>query len=318
MTTLAVCSFIPCGDPVTAVALGLCIGHYKQHRSGRALRTKSTTIAAQLIECAYGPCRRTSEVRYVDLCSPHGRQRDKGCPLYAIRGDRCDHCEFGVAQKFGACPDDVARARLGEIVIPGIEVNKTCASKSCERIVTAESTFCPSHTMRKVRGLDVDAPLSLRLEMADRPCEAPHCDLNAETRTGPLPYCSKHSASFRRGGNFVITRSPNGSALGMTCFVTGCSSKQFSTGMCAKHKTRCSTYNLSVMQFDMLIANGSCGICGSTDRLHVDHDHSCCPTSQSCGKCVRGMLCRACNHGLGNFKDSIEALENAIAYLEAA
>jgi hypothetical protein len=47
----------------------------------------------------------------------------------------------------------------------------------------------------------------------------------------------------------------------------------------------------------------------------IDHDHTCCPGSKSCGECIRGLLCGSCNHGLGNFKDSIESLTNATLYL---
>jgi hypothetical protein len=31
----------------------------------------------------------------------------------------------------------------------------------------------------------------------------------------------------------------------------------------------------------------------------IDHDHRCCPNGQpSCGNCIRGVVCRACNHML--------------------
>ena len=56
---------------------------------------------------------------------------------------------------------------------------------------------------------------------------------------------------------------------------------------------------------------GRCKICGAKkDLLHVDHCHK-------TGK-VRGLLCEHCNPGLGYFKDNVEALRSAIAYLEAA
>ncbi len=79
-------------------------------------------------------------------------------------------------------------------------------------------------------------------------------------------------------------------------------------------------YGLTEEQFDALASQG-CAICGVRDgpehRLHVDHDHTCCPGSKSCGKCVRGLLCRSCNQGLGNFKDAPSLLREAILYLEA-
>ena len=50
-----------------------------------------------------------------------------------------------------------------------------------------------------------------------------------------------------------------------------------------------------------------CVICGSDEKLVVDHDHK-------TGK-VRGMLCNHCNRGLGHFRDDPELLEFAAQYL---
>ena len=83
-------------------------------------------------------------------------------------------------------------------------------------------------------------------------------------------------------------------------------------------------HGLSKWDWVQLVSRtGGCGICGSlvsgsphTDRLSVDHDHSCCPDyNNTCGSCVRGVLCHSCNLGLGYFKDSKELLTKAMDYL---
>jgi hypothetical protein len=59
---------------------------------------------------------------------------------------------------------------------------------------------------------------------------------------------------------------------------------------------------------------GRCAICGSgrgdsvREPLVIDHDHA--------TGAVRGLLCAACNSGLGHFKDSPGLLEQAKAYLQ--
>jgi hypothetical protein len=70
----------------------------------------------------------------------------------------------------------------------------------------------------------------------------------------------------------------------------------------------------------MLKKQGGCEICGSKTpqgdtRWHVDHDHSCCPSVNTCGACVRGILCGFCNRALGQFFDSLENLSNARNYI---
>lgn len=50
-------------------------------------------------------------------------------------------------------------------------------------------------------------------------------------------------------------------------------------------------------------------------RLAVDHDHSCCPGPTSCGRCVRGLLCSACNDVLAHARDDAAYFHRAIRYL---
>jgi hypothetical protein len=78
---------------------------------------------------------------------------------------------------------------------------------------------------------------------------------------------------------------------------------------CRHIRNRKNKYGLSQDQYkEMVNSTPACPICGSEEPLVIDHDHS---TSE-----VRGLICDSCNLGLGKFKDNIESLKNAIAYLE--
>ncbi|HXH06003.1 MAG TPA: endonuclease domain-containing protein [Vicinamibacterales bacterium] len=65
-----------------------------------------------------------------------------------------------------------------------------------------------------------------------------------------------------------------------------------------------------------------CAICGTRDpgdvSWNIDHDHRHCAGMYGCELCVRGLLCRSCNTGLGNFRDDRGRLASAAAYLERA
>lgn len=79
-------------------------------------------------------------------------------------------------------------------------------------------------------------------------------------------------------------------------------------------------YKMSYDEYEarVLDQQGVCAICQKPDpasRLSVDHDHACCPGERSCGKCTRALLCIQCNVALGNFRDDINLLEAALAYL---
>ncbi len=64
--------------------------------------------------------------------------------------------------------------------------------------------------------------------------------------------------------------------------------------------------------------DGRCAICAQSSEgyLSVDHDRACCSGVNSCGSCVRGLLCKSCNTGIAMFKDNAESLGAAIGYIE--
>ena len=75
------------------------------------------------------------------------------------------------------------------------------------------------------------------------------------------------------------------------------------------------TYGITLLEYEKLwyMQHERCAIC-KTQRLGkhgtaaVDHDHE---TGE-----IRGLLCRRCNTGLGQFKDNTTYLNNAINYLD--
>lgn len=77
-------------------------------------------------------------------------------------------------------------------------------------------------------------------------------------------------------------------------------------------------YGITPAQYDAMLdaQDGVCAICGrppkggrtSSASLHVDHDHK--------TGIVRGLLCNACNLGVGKFMDSPALLRIAAVYLE--
>ena len=84
-------------------------------------------------------------------------------------------------------------------------------------------------------------------------------------------------------------------------------------------------FKITLEDFDRMLSaqNNACLGCGVANPenkrrfWHVDHDHACCDQKDStCGKCLRGILCRGCNMALGGVKDNVETLRNLAVYLE--
>ena len=83
--------------------------------------------------------------------------------------------------------------------------------------------------------------------------------------------------------------------------------------LAAQRACKLRSYGLTAEAYDQLFAaqDGRCAICGDAERdgwdLAVDHDHA--------SGCVRGLLCRKCNVGIGLLRDDARVVSAAAAYL---
>lgn len=317
--TQGTCRFEPCEENISYVKESLCIGHYKQFRAGKRLHIKSGTMRSLHGDyCARPDCDREIVIRFGGLCGAHGRQFERWGWHYAVKGDGCDYCE-GIAWRFGACKECFERARLGEISVRGVEPYKACEALQCDRLVTPDTTYCATHTMRKTRGMVIDGAIERTPDAPDRECAASGCAERAESRTGSLIYCPVHGSRHRRRGSVEAIRVPNGTYTGRVCIVPDCGVQIFSSWLCAGHCARAGKFGLSPIQMVMVIEMQECAICGSSDTpLVIDHDHRCCdqPSRSTCGECTRGLICSPCNLGLGAFRDNPDRLRAAALYLE--
>jgi len=87
-------------------------------------------------------------------------------------------------------------------------------------------------------------------------------------------------------------------------------------------------YRITPDKYNELLVrqNYVCAICKESERavnpitkqpkrLQVDHNHKCCPGRTSCGKCVRGLVCRICNEALVKADSSKNWIENLQTYI---
>ena len=145
-----------------------------------------------------------------------------------------------------------------------------------------------------------------------KPC--PHCGelfnhqqmLNHKSRCAKKPFTG-HTIGQLHEGMVVLT---NMEKL-RTAFVGRDEKRQ----QRSRNLLHCYGITLEVYEAMLVAQNGECANCGSIDSganhghgwLHIDHDHI-------TGK-IRGLLCTACNHLMGNCRDNPAILLRAIAYL---
>lgn len=91
----------------------------------------------------------------------------------------------------------------------------------------------------------------------------------------------------------------------VTCAVRDCAGNAVARTYCARHSRMANRYKLTAERMAALPVY--CEACGSSDRLHVDHNHK--------TGAYRGVLCASCNTALGLLGEDIDRFLNLGRYL---
>lgn len=256
---------------------GYCSTHYRQHRSGQPL----TTIRLRKDKSTAKPCR-------VDGCArPTSYVRETLCAAHAH--------QFKAGKQFTPVKESSGWYAPGTL----------CSFDGCANRVSARGLCLRHYNQTRGLGLRPLGPEKVKAHARDE---------------GGNKQCAKCRLWLPESG--FAKSSGRGDGLQAVC--RGCKAAHYRVNADkVRDKMRESRFGITREQFDaMLNAQGNvCAICKSdkpgTNYWSVDHDHACCPGSdKTCGKCIRGILCSHCNHGLGNVRDSIETLNSMIAYLQ--
>jgi hypothetical protein len=188
-----------------------------------------------------------------------------------------------------------------------ISMKKKCSKELCDREIHAKGVCHNHYRELRRRSSGVKAMPRRGGECSVESCSEKHYSLG---------YCSSHYYRLKN----TTTVSPEVPIKKLVygqvgCLIISCGRPHYSNGVCRNHNTTYRTYGITVEKLVEFL-DSSCRICNSIDTLSIDHDHSCCAGSTSCGSCVRGVLCQKCNRGIGQLNDDPELLRKAASYLE--
>lgn len=152
----------------------------------------------------------------------------------------------------------------------------SCAEPGCGKPVRARG-FCVACYYRKLRAGEL---------ISGTPTERFRhrlTNINADERTATCAECGPTGITPRDGG------------------------KRFRCRTEANARARAYSRAYREAQKDQMA--DACEICGTKERLRWDHDHKKAEVE------YRGTLCNECNTGIGMFRDDLDLLAAAIAYL---
>lgn len=257
-------------------------------------------------------------------CSAHySRWNRHGDPLGSAPDRRVPMCTVegcgGKYKGLGYCGKHYQRIkRLGSLET--LPAKRQCLGPECTRQIDAHQGFglCKSHYKQMLLGKALK-PLLVATKNLGRPttCTFDGCDRPHKARG----YCKAHNDLLGKGQNLREIKTRRS-----VCCIQGCGKKHKANGYCFSHNSnlvqRWKSYGITADNGRTVwIEQGrACAICrapAEIEALSIDHDHACCSNGRgACGRCFRGLLCTACNTGIGKLRDDPVRLRVAADYLE--
>lgn len=178
-----------------------------------------------------------------------------------------------------------------------------------------------------------------RTGTVDRP-PRPTCSVDGcPNKIQGLGWCSMHYQRAKKYGS-PLAEVPRRTAT-EGCAVDGCTNPHSGKGLCSFHYRqepsvhqrmkqrrravqtpewyRRRRYGITDEEWQAIFdrQESRCLVCRNEEprggQWVIHHDHRCCPTQQTCGRCVVGILCRLCNAGMGCLGDNPQWLFRAAA-----
>lgn len=221
------------------------------------------------------------------------KQRSSLCVMHRVRRSR--HKSFNLSKEKSTESNEFFLKINRNSKAKG----KICCILNCETRVYGHGTICSKHRWRKKKFGSYDLPSHIG---------EPTYPVVKKLPEGIVKQCAVHGDLSE---DQTYKRNSNGKIISYYC------------KKCTRSKNIQLRYNglNCIEDYESMVTaqDGLCAICNSPEEMRsnnklkvkglaIDHDHK--------TKKIRGLLCSKCNTGLGWFKDSIDLLESAIAYLK--